>query len=279
MESVEHHFAPCGGLQTHYARAGEGPAVVLLHGWPQHWWMWRHLIPSLAERHLVVCPDIRGLGWSDPGGDAAAYRLDRLARDLVALLDHLGLERVSLVGHDWGTAIGYQACLRWPQRFQRFVALAGTPPWRIGRSSVAVGLRLWHIPAIAALGSAAITRLGFAERALRDWRHVGTFSSAESEAYLSVFRRPEARAATVHFYRNIVLHESARYLLGSDRTQLVVPTLHVNGQHDHHFRQLPEMERARAIDFSFDSLPCGHFVAEEVPHLLLERVLDFLDRT
>lgn len=276
---IEHHFAPIGGPRTHYVRTGEGDAIVLLHGWPQHWWMWRHLIPALAKRHLVVCPDIRGLGWSDAGGDATAYRLDRLAGDLVGLLDHLGLERVSLVGHDWGTAIGYEACLRSPQRFRRFVALAGTPPWRVGGSSLALALRLWHIPAIAALGSMSITRLRIAERALRDWRHVGSFSAAEYDAYLSVIVRREVRAATVHFYRNIILHESSRYLIGNRSTQLAVPTLHLNGRHDHHFQHLGEVEPSRAVDFAFDVLPCGHFIAEEVPRLLLERVLDFVDRT
>jgi pimeloyl-ACP methyl ester carboxylesterase len=237
--------------------------------------MWRYLIPPLAERHLVVCPDIRGLGRSDPGHDGAAYRLDRLAQDLVNLLDQLGLECVSLVGHDWGTAIGYEACLGWPHRFRRFVALAGIPPWLVRRSPVTLARRLWHIPAIAALGSISIPRL--ARRALRDWRHVGSFSDEECDAYLAVFRQPEARAATVHFYRNLVVREPMRYLSRSGRRQLMVPTLHLNGRHDHHFQRVPEAEPSQAVDFTFDVLPCGHFVAEEIPQPLLARLLDFLD--
>jgi len=122
VDGVAHHYARVDGLRIHYAEAGEGEPIVLLHGWPQHWWSWRHLIGPLTRDFRVICPDVRGLGWS--AGPADGYSIARLARDVVDLLDELELQSVRLVGHDWGNLTGYQACFRWPERFSKFVALA-----------------------------------------------------------------------------------------------------------------------------------------------------------
>src|SRR5437764_15398091 len=118
VEGVEHRFLEIAGTTFHLAEAGDGPPLVLLHGWPQHWWCWREVIPHLAARYHVVCPDIRGLGWS--GGSEGSFRWDDLAADLIAWLDELRLDRVRLVGFDWGCVIGYRACLMHPERFERF---------------------------------------------------------------------------------------------------------------------------------------------------------------
>src|SRR4051794_41977890 len=89
-----------GGVRLHVAEAGDGPPLLLLHGWPQHWWCWRHLIPALAADHRVLAPDLRGWGWSDapPGHYAKAT----FAADIVAPLGAEGLHRGSGVGPGWG---------------------------------------------------------------------------------------------------------------------------------------------------------------------------------
>src|SRR3712207_1529867 len=94
VDRGEHHFATIDGLRVHWAEAGEGQPLVLLHGWPQHWYAGRAVIPRLSEDYRVICPDFRGLGWSE--GPRRGYSLRRLAADVVALLAHLGLERVRL---------------------------------------------------------------------------------------------------------------------------------------------------------------------------------------
>src|SRR5204863_13630 len=99
---------------------------VLQHGWPQHWYAWRHVIPELARTRRVIAPDLRGMGWSEaPPG---RYEKETFAGDLVALLDALELEQVDLVGHDWGAFAGFLACLHAPGRFRRFLALGITQP-------------------------------------------------------------------------------------------------------------------------------------------------------
>jgi pimeloyl-ACP methyl ester carboxylesterase len=82
----------------HLAQAGEGRPIVMLHGWPQHWYLWRRVIPLLAPHARVLCPDLRGFGWTDAPG--RGYDRETMAQDVLALLDELGLERIDLVGHD-----------------------------------------------------------------------------------------------------------------------------------------------------------------------------------
>ena len=127
----------------------------------QHWWAWRALIGPLSTRYRVICPDIRGLGWSE--GPARGYGLHRLAEDLIGLLDALGIERAQLLGHDWGTAVGYQAGLNRPERFSRFLALGGLTLWSSAGAPPRLFLRQWHIPALGLLGHYATTRLGISE--------------------------------------------------------------------------------------------------------------------
>src|ERR1700710_1360374 len=102
VAGVTHRDVVVDGVRLHVAEAGDGdgPPLLLLHGWPQHWWSWRHLIPQLAQTHRVIACDLRGWGWSSaPPGD---YAKATFARDVLALLDAEGLERVTLMGHDWG---------------------------------------------------------------------------------------------------------------------------------------------------------------------------------
>ena len=128
VEGVSHRTVRARGLDFHVAEAGEGDDVVLcLHGWPQHWYEWRHLMPALAAAgHRVLAMDLRGFGWSD--APAGGYEKEKMADDVLAVLDQLGLERVKLVGHDWGGWIGFLLALRAPDRFSRF--LASTSPTR-----------------------------------------------------------------------------------------------------------------------------------------------------
>src|ERR1700710_1755457 len=121
LQGVEHHFLDVRGGSLHVAEMGDraGPPVLLLHGWPQHWWSWRELMPLLADRYRVLAMDLRGFGWSE--ATPRGYRKDELAEDVVGVLDALGVDRVNLVGHDWGGVIGFLLCLEHPDRISRFV--------------------------------------------------------------------------------------------------------------------------------------------------------------
>jgi pimeloyl-ACP methyl ester carboxylesterase len=106
---VAHRYIETGRLGVHIAEAGSGPPVLLLHGWPQHWYAWRELIPLLAGSRHLICPDLRGFGWTD--APASGYRTADLAADMVALLDALELDRADVIGHGEGGRVGFELCL------------------------------------------------------------------------------------------------------------------------------------------------------------------------
>ena len=129
LSGVTHEYVDAGGLRTHVALAGplDAPPVLLVHGWPQNWWAWREVIPSLAESFRVIAPDLRGHGWSE--APASGYEKEQLASDLLALLDVLEIERATLIGHDWGGWAGLIAAVRAPERVERLLALGIPHLW------------------------------------------------------------------------------------------------------------------------------------------------------
>lgn len=281
VAGVEHHYATVGGLRLHYATAGpdSGAPVLLQHGWPQHWWMWRHLIGPLTEAGFrVVAPDLRGHGWSDkPAGD---YRKDALMRDTVGLLDQLGIERVRWVGHDWGGYTGMLAALRHPERIERFVCLSIPHPWQVERSAREVLGSGWYQLVLAApvVGKLAIGRLGFPRQVLTKGRVKGAYTEQELETYLAVLRQPEATEASMRMYRHFLRHELGPALSGAfNEERLTVPTRWIVGERDRVSRTADDGYRDHADDMTLEKLPgAGHFLPEEEPELIRERVLEFL---
>jgi pimeloyl-ACP methyl ester carboxylesterase len=285
LDGVEHRFLDLPGLRMHVAEAGDGDPLVLLHGFPQHWWEWRKLIPALAARHRVICPDLRGFGWSDaPPGD---YAKEQLANDIVALLDALELERVGLVGHDWGGFIGFLLCLRQPERFERYLALnTGHPFTPVDRESVATLWRFWYQYAIAAPVLGPRLLAGGEQqfpRMLYRWSTVrqDAWSAEDTELFLAQLREPARTRASVALYRTFVLREITAIMRGRYKTmRLQTPTLFLHGSEDPVLR--PTFLRgyeAYADDMKLELVDgVGHFIADEAPELVGERALDFFAR-
>jgi pimeloyl-ACP methyl ester carboxylesterase len=275
VEGVTHHFVTVRGIRVHVAEAGEGEAVVLLHGWPQHWWSWRHVLPELARHHRVICPDIRGLGWSE--GTRTGYDLDSLADDVVALADALGVERMALVGHDWGNVIGFVACSRYPERFTKFVGLGGIHLWTRDGLRVPLLLRFRHIYLLAVAGRIATSRSRLPEWALRTWRHAGAFTPDEVAEYAASVRTKASINATAKYYRHVVFRAIPHYFFHYRKVRLTVPTLHINGEHDPLFIGMPDTGGKYADDYRFEIMPgVGHFIPDEAPDRLLEHLTAFL---
>jgi pimeloyl-ACP methyl ester carboxylesterase len=277
VDGVEHHYATVRGVRLHYAEAGSGDPVVLVHGWPQHWWIWRHLIPPLAERFRVIAPDLRGHGWSSkPAGD---YRKDEFMRDLIALFDHLGLERVRYVGHDWGAYAGMLAALRHPDRIEKIVACSIPHPWPEPRTRPKLIRSAWYQVVLAApvLGKLAVGRLGFPRLMLQRGRLRGAYTDEELAVYTAVLEQPDATEASMRIYRQFLLKELVPAATsGFKEERLTVPTRWLVGDGDPVSRHADEGYRDHADDMTLEHIPgVGHFIPEEVPELLLERVLQF----
>ncbi|XP_027117992.1 epoxide hydrolase 1-like isoform X2 [Coffea arabica] len=125
MENIKHQSVVVNGINMHVAEVGEGPAVLLLHGFPELWYSWRHQMLYLASKgYRAIAPDLRGYGDSDAPPGPSSYMAFHVVGDLVALLNSLGLDKVFLVGHDWGSLIAWHLCLFRPDRIKALVNMS-----------------------------------------------------------------------------------------------------------------------------------------------------------
>jgi pimeloyl-ACP methyl ester carboxylesterase len=280
VDGVEHRTVEARGLQMHVAEAGEGEPMLMLHGWPQHWYEWRHLVPTLSRRYRVICPDLRGLGWTD--APPAGYEKENLASDVLALLDALRLERVKLVGHDWGGWVGFLMCLREPERIERYLALNIVPPFvPIEPPGVLSLWRVWYQWVIAAPGLGEWTvRQAVGDNPVFRWVGAGprVWNGEERESFLGQLREPERARATVQYYRSFQVREIPPLIRGRYRRQrLRTPTRILFGIDDNTMdpRAL-DASRRYADDMRVELVPdVGHFIADERPDLVLDRAMSF----
>jgi pimeloyl-ACP methyl ester carboxylesterase len=267
VPDVSHRLVDVAGLNVHVAEAGVGSPLVLLHGWPQHWFCWRRLVPILADRYRLLMPDLRGHGWSDaPRG---GYDKEQLATDLLGLLDALDLDQVRLIGHDWGGWTGFLACLRSPQRFRSFLALGIVHPFQ--RPTLGKALQAWRgayqlalaTPVLAAATLRASPRPVTAAIRAATVR-TDAFSDQELLGYGSILQQPERAHASVQMYRTFVLRELPK-LARYREQRLVVPTQLIVGTGDPVASPaLLDGWQDHADDMTLTRLPrVGHFVPEE----------------
>lgn len=141
VPGVVHHWVTVRGARFHISEIGQGSPVVLLHGFPQHWFAWRKVAPALSEDHRLICVDLRGFGWSEQ--TRRGYDINGLADDVGAMLDALQLPRVGLIGHDWGALVGFRLSMRAPERVASFLALNMIHPWPQHRHLVPNLWRFW----------------------------------------------------------------------------------------------------------------------------------------
>jgi pimeloyl-ACP methyl ester carboxylesterase len=281
LDGVRHTHLELPGYRAHVAELGDihGDPIVLLHGWPQHWWCWRRVMPPLAERgYRVIAPDLRGHGWSDAPADG--YGKEQFAADLVALLDELGLDRVKLIAHDWGAMAGFLACLRHPDRFDRYVACGIAPPFPSGDPKQLLGLwRMYYqLPLTApVVARRLVSRADFIRFVIRRGvRAEGAIDDADLDLYAEAMAaRPDV---TLAIYRTFLLRELPAIARGRWAGRLTVPTRLVLGDHEpvtSPDRVLPGVRRY-AADMRVHELPgVGHFTPEEAPGALVERALAF----
>jgi pimeloyl-ACP methyl ester carboxylesterase len=278
VDGVEHRHVDVGGLRLHVAEAGDGEPLVMLHGWPQHWFMWRKLIPTLAERYRVICPDMRGFGWSDaPPG---RYEKKTLARDVLRLIEVLGLERVRLVGHDWGGFAGFLACLREPERFERSAALSIVSPWyRAPISPLLVAGLAYQGPLVAPLVGPRVAGMPSFTRLVLQLGSDRAFDDGELAAYADRFRDPARALASTRLYRSFQWLELPSMSLGRYVDgRMTVPTLGIYGERDILIGDDSfESARPHTGSLRIERIPgAAHFIPEEVPEEVLRLLLPFL---
>jgi pimeloyl-ACP methyl ester carboxylesterase len=284
VEGVEHRFVDVDGLRVHLAEAGDpsNPPLLLLHGWPQNWFEWRRVVPLLSDEFHLLMPDLRGHGWTDaPEGP---YDKERLATDVLSLFDALGLERVSVIGHDWGGWIAFLVALRAPDRVARMLILNVAHPFqRPGARRLAATWRFWY--------QCVLATPWLGERLLRNGARfvhyiltVGTVNRAslvdpELAVFAARMREPARARASSRLYRTFILREFPAVAAGRYRqTRLRVPTRVLFGVRDAFISPVwlggfEPYADDMAVELVEDS---GHFIAEEKPELVAARAREFL---
>ena len=133
LEEVTHGYADNNGVKIHYASVGEGPLVVMIHGFPDFWYSWRHQMNGLKDNFQVVAIDQRGYNLSGQPEGVENYGMQHLVGDVAAVVKHLGREKATIVGHDWGGAVAWQVAFNLPQMTERLIILNLPHPLGMGR--------------------------------------------------------------------------------------------------------------------------------------------------
>ena len=225
-------------VRLHVVQVGpvDGPLLILLHGFPEFWYGWKHQIGPLANAgYWVWVPDQRGYNLSDKPVGISAYNIDTLAADVVGLIDAAGCQRAVVVGHDWGAAVAWWVAATYPERVERLVVLNVPHPAvmkRFASRNLGQILRSWYIGFFQLpMLPEALSRLGnwaMLVRTLRSSSRPGTFSDADIAEYRQAWSQPGAFRAMVNWYRAALqcppTHDTA--------IRITVPTLLIWGVRD-----------------------------------------------
>jgi epoxide hydrolase 4 len=273
-------YADVGDQRLHYVEAGEGPLVVLLHGFPEFWFGWRlQIAPLVAAGFRVVAPDTRGYNLSSKPEDVEAYAVDLLAADIRGLIDALGARMAMVVGHDWGGTIAWTMAMNHPEVVERLAILNAAHPRRLQEGLHHPGQlrRSWYFFFFA------IPRLPEDVVHARDWHffrhflHDATppYTPEELERYVEAWSQPGAASGMINYYRASV-RQSQKDALARLRP-VMAPTLVIWGERDSYLS--PELAEPEADDVPnldrVERLPdASHWVhhdeAERVNQLLTE---------
>ncbi len=267
----------------HVAEAGsaDAPPILLVHGWPQHWWVWRNVVGDLSRDHRCVMPDLRGHGWTE--APATGYEKEQLATDLLALLDAIGLERVTYVGHDWGSFVGMLLGIRAPERVSALLAMSVPHLWptpKERRNPRRLTTLAYQLPLSAPILGRRLMRGGLTPRIIMAGaENRGAFSRRDLEIFDERMRTPEGARTTVAMYRTFLLQELRPIVTGRyEDEQLDVRARLVMGESDPigANSDLGGSER-NAPNMTVERVPgAGHFLPEEKPELVIERIRELL---
>lgn len=275
---VTHGTAAVNGVRLHYVTAGAGDPVVLLHGWPQSWYEWRHLIPKLAEHYTVVAPDLRGFGDSDK--PAAGYDKRTVAEDVYQIVRHLKLGPVKLVGHDLGAEVAYAYAAAHPDEVTH-LALAETDLAGFGLEGLmdaAAFPMLWHFGFFRAPNVAEAVLAGreraFVAQFVRGFAYdPSSVTEADLDEYARGLASPGGLRGGFEHYRAIPADAEHNRELA--RHKLPMPVLAMGGDGSLGDRLVNTMHRLAVNVRGFVFERTGHWIPEERPAELADQLLTF----
>ena len=285
----EHRFVAANGARFHVAEQGEGPLVLLLHGFPQFWWAWRHQLSALAEAGYRACAlDLRGYGASDkpPRG----YDTRTSATDVASVLRSLGGSRAVVVGHGWGGWIAWAMPTLQPTVTRAVASVSMPHPLVFRKASLTQPAQLKASGYLAGLQRPFVPERqmtvngGYVQRLLREWASPEGIwpSPQEATLYAEAMALPFVAHSAAEYYRWVVrsqLRPDGWRFAASMRTPITVPVLQLHGAHDPVVLPRTALEPVEAVTGRFERhlVPdAGHFLPEEAPDVVTAHLLDWL---
>jgi pimeloyl-ACP methyl ester carboxylesterase len=285
-ETWQHRDIITNGIRMHYVIQGSGPLVVLLHGFPEFWYSWRHQIPVIAKLgYTVVAPDLRGYNETDkPRG---GYSVTNLLRDIVGLIKGLDYEHAVIVGHDWGGVLAWAFAMRYPQMTTKLIGLNAPPPWTFARElrTIKQLRKSWYVfffqlpwlpEYMLARKHGALLAQTIYSTALRK----AAFPSDVLDHYRDAMCKPGALTAALNYYRALVRTSGNPFNPGVPSAMVSAPTLLIWGVQDSALdiamtygleEWVPDLRIERIAE-------SGHWVQQEQPEAVNRFMVDFLRR-
>jgi pimeloyl-ACP methyl ester carboxylesterase len=258
----ESKVVQANGTQLHYVRSGDGPPVVLLHGFPEDWYEFRLILPRLAKTFTVVAVDLRGVGESAPS--EKGYEAENLAEDIHQLISALGLQRPYIFGHDIGGMVAYALARRYPEGLRGVmildVAFPGLDPWQ----DLVGGPHFWHVR----FHQTALAEKLVTGRQADYFRYfLAHLSNAEVDHYANAYRDPNHLRAAFETYRAFPANEK---FFAAQRSHVDLPFVIGSGEHDAFAEFVPRIAAAMRANGCTNVKTemikgAAHYVAEEKP--------------
>ena len=212
-ENWRHEYVHTNGIRMHYVTQGEGPLVVLLHGFPEFWYSWRHQITALSKHFRVVAPDMRGYNDTDKPEGVEAYHISQLVADVAGLIESLGEKKAVVAGHDWGGGVAWAVALYRPDVVEKLIIL-NAPHLGVFQQHILKNpmqsMRSWYMfffqirgvpERFLSLNDYAFVRRAFA----------GVLDDAEIDKYVEAIAKPGALTGGINYYRASINEHSNHF--------------------------------------------------------------------
>ena len=281
----QHQYVETNQIRLHCVTQGEGELVILLHGFLEFWYSWRHQLPALSRHFKVVVPDLRG--YNDSDKPEHGYDLDTLSKDIKGLIESLGYHRAHVVGHDWGGAIAWHLAQTFPQALDRLAVLNAPHPHHFRQeliSNLDQIRRSWYLLALQMPGVpewlirqnlGSFVKALFQDQAVRK----GAFSRQDTEIYQAALEKQGVLSAAVNYYRQFLAPQTWFKHWAQAPVSIDIPTLVLWGEEDTLLsRTLAQrIEKLVTAPCHLKMVPnCGHWVQQEVPLTVNRELIRFL---
>ena len=283
-ENLKHDYAQIGGVRLHYVTAGEGEKlVILLHGFPEFWYSWRHQLVALSDEYTVVAPDMRGYNLSDKPAQVVDYEIDKLVDDITGLIRHFGRAQAAVVGHDWGASVAWALAQKHPEYLWKLAALQ-VPPMPVWRKNQTFKqfLASWYMFffQLPQLPEWLMRRNDFeilANGLKTSTAEKGIFTDEEIAEYKKAWSEPGALTSGLNYYRANILKRL--FVKPQPDEKIQVPTLFIYGEKDQAI--LPETVKGVGdfVNAPFEEIRipnAGHWVQQEASETVTQILRDFL---